>query len=145
MSVSLPIPSFDDIQKLLSFWIDQEHKWFYFENEIFQIASHGEIINAPINTSRVVSSRDETNEIHTYSQSRIIGKICDVVSYPPSLLLEDVTVYTFHLTPINRKTSIENKEKHNKYGLVFSQITYYEPIDNIEAFMKSDNRIKATS
>jgi hypothetical protein len=35
-----------------------------------------------------------------------------------------------------------NVEERHQYGLVFSQITYYEPIENIELFISNDPRVK---
>ena len=141
MNAQIPLPSFEDIQKILGFWIDQQDKWFYFETGAIQSGSTGEIQNPPKNISRSSPTWDKINETFQYTQSRIAGKIYDVVSYPPSLLLQDVTVFTVNLTVGNNNVDVLNIEKRNRYGLVFSQITYYEPIDNVESFLKDDPRI----
>ena len=142
MSVQLPIPSFEDIRKLLGFWIDQQDKWFYFETGALQTGKIGEIESPSPNIARHVFPRNKLSETFQYSQSRIIGRIYNVVEYPPSLLLQDVTVFTVHLESDYQKGNVVNEEKRNQYGLVFSQITYYEPIENIEVFIKDDLRIK---
>jgi len=142
MNAQIPIPSFEDIRKLLEFWIDQQDKWFYFETETIQIGTSGRTQYAPKNIARHASTWDEINEKLQYSQSRITGKIHNVVSFPPSLLLEDVTVFTVNLLYDRQKPDVVNVEKRKKYGLVFSQITYYEPVDDIENFINNDIRIK---
>lgn len=142
MNVQIPLPSFEDIQKLLGFWIEQQDKWFYFETETIQIGVTGKIQNAPKNVARHVFTRQEVNETYQYSQTRIIGKIHDVVSYPPSLLLQDVTVFTATLEYEHQKENFINIKKRKKYGLVFSQITYYEPIEDIDYFINNDDRVK---
>lgn len=141
MNAQIPLPSFDDIRKILEFWISQQDKWFYFETGIVQSGSAGEIQNAPRNVASYSPAWDKMNETFQYTQWRVVGKIYDVVSYPPSLLLEDVTVLTVYLTFKRQGADIVKKEKRNKYGLVFSQITYYEPIDDIETFIKNDSRV----
>jgi hypothetical protein len=86
-----------------------------------------------------ISRRDET--VH-YLQTRIVGKIGDVVSYPPTLLLHDAVVFTAQLSyQWQFSTSIVSKETRRRYGLVFSQITYYEPIDDHEKFLDQDTRV----
>lgn len=142
MNAQIPIPSFEDIRKLLEFWINQQDKWFYFETEAVQIGTSGRTQYAPRNIARHASTWDEINETFQYSQSRIVGKIYDVVSFPPSLLLQSVTVFTVHLLHNQQKPDVVNVEQRQKYGMVFSQVTYYEPIDDIEAFIKNDTRIK---
>lgn len=143
LSAQLPIPSFDDLQKHLSFWLDQKDKWFYFEGEMLHIASHSETTNAPVNTSRTTPTQDETKEFHTYIQQRIVGKIHDIVSFPPSLLLQNATTYVAELNfKYQQAAFVSSKDTRVKYGLVFSQITYYEPIEDIEVFIKNDSRIR---
>jgi hypothetical protein len=142
MNAQIPIPSFEDIRKLLEFWINQQDKWFYFETETIQTGISGRTQYAPQNIARHTSAWDERNETLQYSQSRIVGKIYEVVSYPPSLLLQDVTVFTVNLLYDRPKFDIVNLEKRKKYGLVFSQITYYEPVEDIETFINIDIRVK---
>lgn len=145
INAQFPFPSFEDIRRLLQFWLDQQDKWFYFEGAILQSGSTGEV-EAPnplhIQTTVYISRRDET--VH-YLQTRIVGKIGDVVSYPPSLLLHDAVVFTARLSYQRRfSTSIVSKETRRRYGLVFSQITYYEPIDDYEKFLAQDPRVSPT-
>lgn len=142
MNAQIPFPSFEDIRKLLGFWIDQQDKWFYFETETIQIGTSGRTQYAPNNIARHASTWDEITESFQYRQARIIGKIHDVVSFPPSLLLEDATVVTVNLLHDRQKPDVVDVEKRKKYGLVFTQITYYEPIDDIANFIKNDIRIK---
>ncbi len=142
MNAQIPIPSFEDIQKLLKFWIDQQDKWFYFETETLQTGSSGRTQTAPKILARHASVWEEINQTFQYSQSRIVGKIHDVVFYPPSLLLHDTTVFTVNIFLDQQKADVINIEKIKKYGLVFSQITYYEPIEDIQFFLSSDIRIK---
>jgi hypothetical protein len=87
---------------------------------------------------------DKTKETIQYSQSRIIGKIYNVVEYPPSLLLHDVTIFTANLLWGNEGHFMKNTEKRNQYGLVFSQITYYEPVENVDFFISNDISCSAT-
>jgi len=140
--IPIPFPSFDDIRKLLQFWIDQEDKWFYFELGMIQIGIAGEIAKTDLIRGGFGGNKDKTNETIQYSQSRIIGKIFNVVEYPPSLLLHDVTIFTAYLLWGNASHFIKNIEKRNQYGLVFSQITYYEPVENIEIFISKDSRVQ---
>ena len=142
MNAQIPIPSFEDIRKLLEFWIAQQDKWFYFETETIQIGTSGRTQHSPKIIARHASTWDEINETFQYSQSRITGKIHDVVSFPPSLLLENITVFTVNLLYDCQKPDLVSVEKRKKYGLVFSQITYYEPVDDIENFIKNDIRVK---
>jgi hypothetical protein len=142
MNIQLPIPSFEDIRKLLQFWIDQQDSWFYFEEVARQSGSTGEA-QAPnplhSGTGLQFSFQDQTIE---YIQTRIVGKVGDVVTYPPSLLLIDAQVFTALLS--YRKglnTSIVSSEVRPKYGLVFSQIAYYEPIEKPSLFLRKDPRV----
>ena len=140
MNAQIPIPSFDEIRKVLNFWFDQKDKWFYFETEMFQIGIDGDIqkMSGPYGTLY----RDITNEMFQYSQSRIVGKIYDVIEYPPSLLLRDVTVFTANINSSNRKGEVVDLENRKQYGLIFSQISYYEPIEDVASFISNDARIR---
>ena len=141
MNAQIPLPSFEDIRKILQFWIDQQDKWFYFETAIIQSGSTGESeVPNPIHTP-VRTSWSKSSETNQYIQIRIVGSINDVVSYPPSLLLRDVSVFTVSLIYDRQTTKLVSIEKRDKYGLVFSQITYYEPIDDVESFLKGDARV----
>ncbi|MCK6581941.1 MAG: hypothetical protein L6Q49_02460 [Anaerolineales bacterium] len=139
MNAQFPIPSFDDFRKLFEFWFDQQNKWFYFETESLQTGITAKTDHSPKN---VVYAFNNTRETYYYNQNRIVGKIHDVVSFPPSLLLQDVSVFTVELNFEYQVESLLNKENREKYGLVFSQITYYEPIEDIELFLKNDKRVK---
>jgi hypothetical protein len=57
-----------------------------------------------------VENRDTTHEILYYSQSRVIGLIHDIVSYPPSLLLHDATVFTINLVPEHQENRVVYNE-----------------------------------
>lgn len=136
------MPSFEDFQKLLQFWFDQQDKWFYFETEVIQSGVSGEskVPNQLRNTTRY--SLSTSHQISKFIQTRIVGKIYDVIFYPPSLLLRDVKVYVVKITYNgSEKLSLVSFEERERYGLVFSQITYYERIKEVEHFLKSDNRI----
>jgi hypothetical protein len=39
---------------------------------------------------------------------------------------------------------IVSNEKRDRYGLVFSQITYYEPINDIDSFLEQDQRMASS-
>ena len=142
MNPQFPIPSFEDIRKILQFWISQQDKWFYFETNLLQSGVSGEeqAPNPLHNLATIaLSTSKQTNY---YLQDRIVGKIQDVVSYPPSLLLTDVVITTVHFSyEWKLSTSIVSKEERDNYGLVFSQITYYEPIQDVESFLSNDIRI----
>jgi hypothetical protein len=141
MNPQIPLPSFEDIRKILQFWIDQQDKWFYFETAIIHSGSTGQS-EVPNPLQRPYASPwSRSSEINEFIQARIVGCIKDVISYPPSLLLKDVSVFTVCLTNGLQYMNLISIEKRNKYGLVFSQITYYEPIDNIEEFLVSDARV----
>ena len=96
INTQIPLPSFEDIRKILQFWIDQQDKWFYFETEFILSGSTGESEVPGLRTSSIpaFASRRETNQ---YIQTRIVGIISDVISYPPSLLLKNVSVFTVSL------------------------------------------------
>ena len=143
MNPQIPIPSFDDIRKLLHFWIDQQDKWFYFELGMVQIGISGETSRTDtMGMGYSTGGNDKTKETIQYSQSRIVGKIHNVVEYPPSLLLHDVTIFTANLLWGNESHFMKSIEKRNQYGLVFSQITYYEPVENIDLFISNDIRVQ---
>lgn len=140
MNTQLPFPTFEDFRKLLEFWIDQQDKWFYFETESIQSGLVGfeeDFMSSPFS----MGSRKKAEQFFQYKQTRILGNIRDVISHPPSLLLQDVTVLTIKLNLDNNSEKTVKTEKRKSYGLVFSQITYYEPIDNIEEFLSSDPRV----
>jgi hypothetical protein len=137
-----PLPSFEDIRKIFEFWTDQENKWFYFE--IGSIRSGSKIISEVRNMNNVIGgvAFNRNDEISIFLQDRIVGKIHDVVTYPPSLLLEDATVFTTKMEYDKQNTNtLVSTEKRNRYGLVFSQITYYEPVNDIISFLSNDKRI----
>ena len=140
VSVPLPIPTFDDIRKILNFWFDQQNKWFYFETATLKAASYGEReVQNPLQAHTAVSLEHSTESVD-YIQDRIVGRISDVVPYPPSLLLQDTSIFTVRLD-INRGTErIVKVVKRQTYGLVFSQITYYEP-RNADIFLQDDTRV----
>ncbi len=98
--------------------------------------------HSPPNLARTSSPWDNTEEAVYYVQTRIVGKIRDVVPYPPSLLLKDASVYTVLLSFDYIGAHVKRLEKRPVYGLVFSQITYYEPIQDVEEFLAVDERIR---
>jgi hypothetical protein len=145
MSVQLPIPSFEDIRKMLQFWIDQQDKWYYFEGISSESGTTGEAqVPNPLHSRTTVDRSTEKRTVH-YLQTRLVGKIGDVVSYPPSLLLLDTRVFSALVSyDYGLRTSIVSQEVRPKYGLVFSQITYYEPIEELSQFLAEDPRISTT-
>jgi hypothetical protein len=139
LNAQIPLPSFEDIRKILQFWFDQQDKWFYFETGSIQSGSTSESeVPNPLHT-HTITSREIRSETHQYIQNRIVGKIFDVILYPPSLLLQDVLVFKVNIERIS--TRLISKGKRDKYGLVFSQITYFEPINDVESFLEKDTRI----
>jgi hypothetical protein len=142
MSVQLPIPSFEDIRKILQFWIDQQDKWYYFEGIPSESGITGEArVPNPLHSRAMMDTSTEKRTVH-YLQTRLVGKIGDVVSYPPSLLLLDTRVFTALVSyDFDLRTSIVSQELRPKYGLVFSQITYYEPVEDLSTFLSEDPRV----
>jgi hypothetical protein len=143
MSGQIPIPTFDDIRKLLNFWFDQEEKWFYFEIAAIQAESVSLKV-VPGQTTNLTHIFEDTNEYIRYAQTRIVGKIHDVVEYPPSLLLQDVSVFTVIFDIKSKGVNLISSEKRNNYGLVFSQIIYYEPIEDPGSFLNKDVRVSVS-
>jgi hypothetical protein len=144
MNTQFPIPSFDDIRRILQFWIDQQDRWFYFEGAASQSGSIGEAhAPNPLHSRTMVDTSTQKQTIY-YLQPRIVGKIGDVISYPPSLLLLEAQVMTAHLSyQYGLQTSIVSREVRPKYGLVFTQITYYEPVEDHLRFLAEDPRVAA--
>ncbi len=130
-----------DMRKILNFWFDQRKKYFYFETAILKASSHSERQRAQRFGRYFPASPEYREEIIDYFQDRIVGRISEVVPYPPSLLLHDISIFTVRLENNSETIKIEKKEMRQAYGLVFSQITYYEPIMNIEDFLREDPRI----
>ena len=112
MGAQFPLPSFEDIRKTLQFWIDQQDKWFYYENEL--------ILSGTSEDSGLVN--------YSFAQTRVVGKIHDVISYPPSLLLKNTTVHYVEVVEIGRIARIVSPEKRAKYGMVLSQVAYYHSL-----------------
>lgn len=138
----LPFPTFEDFRKYLSFWFDQQDKWFYFETEKLISGSAGRIMHMQPTLAELSSPLDDTQESTQYAQLRIVGQIQDVLSFPPSLLLTNTSVFTVQVSFDGSKDRILNLEKRKEYGLVFSQITYYEPIHDVAVFLQEDSRVK---
>ena len=136
LNPQLPLPTFEDWRKMAQFWIDQQDKWFYFETALVPSSSHGTTQNS---TATLTSS---TFADQWYAQTRIVGKIIDVVTYPPSLRLEEASVFTIEMRFRLSTKRILNTEVRRKYGLVLSQITYYESVDNPKDFIISDSRLR---
>jgi hypothetical protein len=130
-----------DMRKILNFWFDQRKKYFYFETAILKASSHSERQRAERFGRFFPASTEYREESIDYFQDRIVGRISDVVPYPPSLLLHDVSIFTVRVEINCGKTKIEKKEIRQAYGLVFSQISYYEPIMIVEDFLHEDPRI----
>lgn len=142
VSGQLPFPSFEDVRKILNFWIDQQDKWFYFETEKWKSGSQSSILHLPPVLEGSPSPMDDNQESTQYALSRIIGKIRDILSFPPSLLLEDTTVFTVLISFDNFTGRVVSLEKRKEYGLVFSQVAYYEPIHDIKLFFMEDPRVR---
>ena len=142
MKAEIPLPSFEDIRKILQFWIDQQDKWFYFETDVIHSSSHGDHEeSAPLyakTTTHLLS-----NQTNLYVQSRIIGQIHDVISYPPSLMLSDAAIFTVRINYDQNSFKLISNKKRRRFGLVFSQITYFEPIDDLKSFLKIDDRVNS--
>ena len=60
MNTQIPLPSFDDIRRILNFWFDQQDKWFYFETGMFQTGINGKIEKREV---AYAINQDLTNEI----------------------------------------------------------------------------------
>lgn len=143
MNVNLPFPTYEDIRKALQFWVDQQDKWFYFETAASQNRSWGQTeVPNPLQ-QRTMTSHSYREETIYYLQTRIVGKIGDVIEFPPSLMLNDAEAFTveFSRSQSYTNTRIVAKESRDKYGLVFSVITYYEPVGDYEAFIEEDQRV----
>ena len=126
------MPTFEDIQKLMSFWSEQQDKFYYFEIE--SVESGERVEDEPIWTVRssIPLPESRTQEVTRYRiQERIVGKIKDVLFFPPSLLLTDVSIRVTELTlQRNEKplvTTLDTQEQ-DTYGLVMSRIHYFERI-----------------
>lgn len=132
----LPLPTFEDWRKMAQFWFDQQDKWFYFETALVPSSSDGTTQNS---TATLIST---TSADQWYAQTRIVGKIIDVVAYPPSLDLEEASVFTIEMRFRLSTKRILNTEVRRKYGLVLSQITYYESVDNPTDFLNLDSRLR---
>ena len=133
--------SSDDMRKILNFWFDQRKKYCYFETATLKVATHSERQSTERTGYVLPVSSNYREEVVDYFQDRIVGRISDVVPYPPSLLLHDASIFTVRIEINYGTQKIENKEKRKTYGLVFSQITYYEQIENVEEFLRDDSRI----
>lgn len=152
MPASMPIPTFEDIRKLLQFWIDQQDKWFYFETNPqdygTDVTSRGGLREVPPIGSNITFSIAYPNQY----QERIIGKVSDALSFPPSLLLRDAKVLVAKLQlskagkigghdrkPEARRVSVKDSKE---YALVFSRIHYFERIraKSADSFMSEDPR-----
>jgi hypothetical protein len=131
----------DDMRKILNFWFEQRKKYFYFETAALKVLSHSERQRTERTGYVLPASTDYREEVVDYFQDRIVGRISEVVPYPPSLLLHDVSIFTLRLEINYGTQKIEKSEKRESYGLVFSEITYYEPIENVEEFLRDDPRI----
>lgn len=142
ISLPLPFPTFDDFRKYFNFWIDQENKWFYFETTALKVASNTERdVEDPNHRPLFGTTTEHSRESVEYVQDRIVGHISDIVSFPPSLLLKDTSIFSVRLDVLQGTKELLKVEKRQTYGLVFSQITYYERIENEEQFLKDDPRI----
>lgn len=137
----IPLPTFEDNLKLLQFWIDQQDKWFYFETASVISSKLGEtFVPAPMH--QIVAERVTNDETYYYVQTRIVGRIRDVIFNPPSLMLNDANEITVQINYDRNKHTVLTRQKRKNFGLVFSQITYFEPIENFEKFIENDERVK---
>ena len=141
--MTLPFPSFEDLRKMFQFWIDQQDKWFYFETAGLRNRSDGgsEVPDTRRFANPITYSR-RTETVY-YSQSRIVGMIGDVINYPPSLMLHDakIIIVEFNQSVHDPGTGFISEEGRSRYGLVFSQIAYFEPVEDEVLFMSSDPRV----
>lgn len=146
--ISSLLPSFEDIRRYFQFWFDQQDKWFYFETHP---TDYGETSSShkPGGYMGRHGSSSYTSTIPKRFQERIVGRISDIVPSPPSLMSIDGEIRTVRIKPPRRPEKeiipvvelVESREPV-KFGLVFSRITYYEPIKNseIDKFKESDPR-----
>ena len=140
----MPEPLFltsEDMRKILNFWFDQRKKYFYFEMAALKAASHSERQKTERSGYILPASSEIREEVVDYFQDRIVGRISEVVPYPPSLVLHEASIFTVRVEINFGTQKIEKSEKRANYGLVFSQITYYEPIESVEEFLHDDPRI----
>lgn len=140
----MPEPLFltsEDMRKILNFWFDQRKKYFYFETAALQAVSHSERQKTERTGYVLPASSEIMEEVVDYFQDRIVGRISEVVPYPPGLMLREASIFTVRLEINYGTQKIEKSEKRPNYGLVFSQITYYEPIESVEEFLHDDSRI----
>ena len=140
----MPEPLFltsEDMRKILNYWFDQRKKYFYFETAAIKAASHSERQKSERSGYILPASSDIREEVVDYFQERIVGRVSEVVPYPPSLVLHEASIFTVRLEINYGTQKIEKTEKRASYGLVFSQITYYEPIESVEEFLHDDPRI----
>jgi hypothetical protein len=56
-------------------------------------------------------------------------------------MLHDTSIFTVRLEINYGTQKIEKSEKRPSFGLVFSQITYFEPIENVEEFLRDDTLV----
>jgi hypothetical protein len=145
MHPQMSLPSFEDLRKILEFWISQQDKWFYFEIGVVQ--SHTDSLGKqkPVHyfgTVGINGIQENVYSTHYYVQPRIIGKIYDVISYPPSLLLQETKIFTVLVNFNDAGPEFQiGTEQRKQYGLVFSQITYFEPIEDSNSFLATDKRV----
>ena len=56
-------------------------------------------------------------------------------------MLNDAIELTVQIDYEESSHQVKLKKERKKYGLVFSQITYFEPIDYYVYFMNNDDRV----
>lgn len=131
----------DDMRKILNFWFEQRKKYYYFETATLKVATHSERQRAERTGYVLPAATDYREEVVDYFQDRIVGRVSEVVPYPPGLMLHDTTIFTVRLEINYGTQKIEKSEKRPSFGLVFSQITYFEPIENVEEFLRDDTLV----
>lgn len=139
-----PMPTFEDVRKMLSFWFDQQDKYYYFETDSIDAGEFQKEMpvfsNSPLKGSTTSVNRHRIQE-------QIIGKIHDILTYPPSIVLTDVTVefVDIEYSPLGKPHSSKiTLETQDSYGLVLSRIKYFEKISpqTSDEFMETSSRWK---
>ena len=115
---------------------------FLIETEKWKSGSQSSAVHFPSVIEGSPSAMDDSRESTQYTPLRIIGKIQDDLSFPPSLLLKRVSIFTVSVSFDNLTGRVINIDERKEYGLVLSQITYYEPIHDIALFLRDDSRVK---
>jgi hypothetical protein len=116
------VPTFEDLERVFSFWLDQENKYFYFETTPIDGVAYDELPSVELRRAVEASIEAEARKKHAAGvpdgeiadwydvalslqlarlpkeprrvsyHDRIVGKIVDIPFEPPSIELADVAV-----------------------------------------------------